>query len=72
MNKDILKGKWKEIKGKVKQQWGDLTDDEITHVEGNYDELSGLLQQKYGYQKEEAQKAIDKFIEKSGYSEKTY
>ncbi len=65
MNKDIIKGKWKEIKGKIKQQWGDITDDEITEMEGTHDELEGLLQKKYGYQKDEAQKKIKEFTDKN-------
>ena len=46
MNNDIIKGNWKILKGKVKQQWGDLTDDEITQMKGSYDELEGTLQKK--------------------------
>jgi uncharacterized protein YjbJ (UPF0337 family) len=65
MNEDILKGRWNEIKGKVKQQWSKLTDDEVGQIEGNYTELMGTLQKHYGYQKDEAQKEIDSFIEKN-------
>lgn len=72
MNKDILKGHWNELKGKIKQQWGELTDDEITKIQGNIDELNGLIQKKYGYKKEEAEKVIDKFIEKCGYEERSH
>jgi len=61
MNKDILKGHWRELKGKIKQHWGKLTDDEITRVEGKADELSGLLQKKYGLSKERAEKDIESF-----------
>ena len=43
MNKDILEGQWKQIKGKVKQQWGRLTDDELDQMSGRYDELAGLI-----------------------------
>jgi len=71
MNKDIIKGNWKEIKGKLKQQWGKLTDDEINQWEGSYEELEGTLQKKYGYQKEEAKKQINTFIEKHGYNKET-
>lgn len=71
MNKDIIKGNWKELKGKVKQQWGKLTDDDLTRIEGNYDILEGALQKHYGYRKEEAKKAIDDFIDRSGFKEKT-
>jgi uncharacterized protein YjbJ (UPF0337 family) len=63
MDKNIFKGKWKEIKGKIKQQWGKLTDDEITQIEGNYDELEGALQKSYGYDKEHAKREIESFIE---------
>src|SRR5660398_190128 len=45
MNEDVLKGKWKEIKGGVKEKWGKLTDDDLTQVEGNKEKLLGLLQQ---------------------------
>lgn len=63
MNEDIIKGKWKEIKGKVRQQWGKLTDDDVATMKGNYEELAGRLQKSYGYSKDEAQKQIDKFVE---------
>lgn len=65
MNKDIIKGKWHEIKGKLKQQWGDLTDDEIAQMEGSYEELAGILQKKYGYQKDQVHKEIEKFLDKN-------
>ncbi len=67
MNKDIFKGKWKEIKGKLKQQWGDLTDDDITSVEGKYDELVGKLQKRYGYKRDEAEKNVNKFLDENDY-----
>ena len=51
MNEDILKGKWKEIKGEVKQKWGKLTDDDLAQVEGKEEQLLGLLQKRYGYAK---------------------
>ena len=65
MNKDIIQGKWKEIKGKLKQQWGDLTDDEISKMKGSYDELSGILQKKYGYDRDRTEKEIDTFVKKN-------
>lgn len=67
MNKDIFKGKWKEIKGKIKQTWGKLTDDDIASMTGSYDELEGKLQKTYGYQKDEAKQYIDKFLKDNGY-----
>ncbi len=48
VNKDQVMGKWHEIKGKVKEKWGDLTDDEVTEAAGTLEGLAGKLQQKYG------------------------
>ena len=64
MNNDIIKGKWHEIKGRIKQQWGDLTDDDVTKIDGSYEELEGILQKKYGYQKDRAQKEIQTFLDR--------
>ena len=63
MNRDILEGQWKQIKGKVKQQWGRLTDDELDKMSGAYDELAGLIQERYGYSREEAINELDMFLE---------
>ena len=63
MNEDILKGKWHEIKGGVKAKWGELTDDELTTVDGKSEKLMGLLQTKYGYTKEKAQEEYKSFID---------
>jgi len=62
MNEDILKGKWNEIKGRVKEKWGKLTDDDLTAVEGRKEKLLGLLQQKYGYAKDKAEQEYKDFI----------
>jgi uncharacterized protein YjbJ (UPF0337 family) len=62
MNADILKGKWKEIKGDVKAKWGKLTDDDLTEIEGNQEKLVGILQKKYGYGKDEAEREYEDFI----------
>ena len=70
MNKDIIKGKWHEIKGKLKNQWGNLTDDEITQINGSFEELEGILQKKYGYQKDQAQKEIQEFLDKNNWKDK--
>ena len=63
MNRDILAGKWKEMKGRVKEQWGKLTDDELDRAEGRADQLVGLLQQRYGYTKEKAEEEYDRFLQ---------
>ncbi len=62
MNEDILQGKWKEIKGEVKQQWGKLTDDDLAQVEGQEEKLVGLLQKRYGYAREKATDEYRRFI----------
>lgn len=62
MNKDIIQGNWKEVKGKLKQHWGKFTDNDITELKGSVEEISGLLQKRYGYQKDQAKKEIDNFI----------
>ena len=67
MNKDIIQGNWRELKGKVKQQWGDLTDDDITRLKGTREELGGMIQKKYGYEKDRVEKEIDAFLKKNGY-----
>ncbi len=67
MNEDILKGKWKELKGSVKEKWGNLTDDDLTEVEGKEEKLLGLLQTKYGYTKDKAEEEYKGFI--SGYKD---
>jgi len=58
MDKNILKGQWKETKGQVKKFWAKITDDELDEVEGNLDELAGLLQKKYGYSRDKAKDQI--------------
>jgi uncharacterized protein YjbJ (UPF0337 family) len=63
MNRDILEGQWKQIKGKVKQQWGRLTDDELEQMSGTYDELAGLIQERYGYSRDEAINELDMFLD---------
>ncbi len=62
MNEDRLKGNWKEFKGKIKQQWGKLTDDEIDQIDGQFDQLVGKIQAAYGKSKEEAQDEVDQLL----------
>jgi uncharacterized protein YjbJ (UPF0337 family) len=65
MNSDILKGKWKQLKGSVQTQWGELTDDEIEMIEGDAAKLCGLLQERYGKSKDEAEQEINEWQEKT-------
>ncbi|SPQ00901.1 conserved hypothetical protein [Candidatus Sulfobium mesophilum] len=62
MNADILKGQWKEIKGEIKAQWGKLTDNDLTEIEGKEEELLGFLQKKYGYANDEAAQKYKNFM----------
>jgi uncharacterized protein YjbJ (UPF0337 family) len=62
MNEDVFEGQWKQVKGRVKQAWGILTDDEIDQIGGKREALLGKLQEKYGYTKMEAQAELDRFM----------
>jgi uncharacterized protein YjbJ (UPF0337 family) len=61
MNKDQLKGQWKQVKGKAKARWGKLTDDDLTFIDGCVDQLQGKLQERYGYSREQARKECETF-----------
>jgi len=61
MNRDIAGGNLKQLKGKIKQQWGKLTDDEIDQVAGSTEILAGKLQERYGWELEEAERQIKAF-----------
>lgn len=61
MNKDQLQGHWHELKGKIKENWGKLSDDEITQINGKREILLGTLQKKYGYAKEKAEQELTRF-----------
>ncbi|MFN2425267.1 MAG: CsbD family protein [Candidatus Binatia bacterium] len=61
MNWDQIEGKWKEMTGSVKEQWGKITDDELTTIGGKRDRLAGIIQAKYGVAKEAAEEQIAKF-----------
>jgi uncharacterized protein YjbJ (UPF0337 family) len=62
MNEDILKGKWKQLVGTLKQKWADLTDDDWTHINGDKDRLVGKIQERYGYARDRASQEVDAFI----------
>jgi uncharacterized protein YjbJ (UPF0337 family) len=61
MNWDIAEGNWKQLKGKVKSQWGKLTDDQLDVIAGKRIELAGRIQEAYGITKDEAEKQIEQF-----------
>lgn len=62
MNSDILKGKWRQMKGEIQNQWGKLTNDDLDRVEGNAEKLAGVLQERYGYERAEAEREVDSFL----------
>lgn len=62
MNTDILEGKWKQLKGRIQEEWGELTNDEIDQIEGKRDVLIGKLQEKYGYTRQEAEREVNDFL----------
>jgi uncharacterized protein YjbJ (UPF0337 family) len=61
MNQDRIEGNWKEVKGKVKEQWGKLTDDDLDVIAGKRDQLLGRIQQRHGIAKEDAEREIESF-----------
>ena len=63
MNKDTIEGNWKELRGKVKEQWGKLTDDQLDEIAGRRDQLAGEIQQAYGITRDEADKQVKEFEE---------
>ena len=65
MNKDQASGKWQQVKGKLKQQWGKLTDDDLTVLEGRQDQLAGKIQERYEIAKEDAERQIREFNERN-------
>ena len=62
MNWDTIKGNWSQMTGKVKEEWGDLTDDDLTEAAGERDQLVGKIQARYGVAKDEAERQVDSFV----------
>jgi uncharacterized protein YjbJ (UPF0337 family) len=61
MNRDTIEGNWKQVKGRVKERWGKLTDDELDQIEGNYDILLGKIQKAYGLSRDEVERDLSRF-----------
>jgi uncharacterized protein YjbJ (UPF0337 family) len=70
MNKDTFEGKWHEYKGKIKEKWGKLTDDDLTQIEGKKEALIGSLQTRYGYAKDKAEQELTDFEKTCGCGKK--
>jgi uncharacterized protein YjbJ (UPF0337 family) len=62
MNWEQVEGKWKQYKGQAKEKWGKLTDDDLTAIDGRREQLVGRIQERYGIQKEVAEKQADEFV----------
>ena len=62
MNSDRIEGNWKEMKGKVQQKWGKITDDDLDVIDGRREELVGKIQQAYGKSRDEAEKEVDGYF----------
>ena len=68
MNEDILAGQWTQLKGKVKEQWGKLTDDEIEQLDGKKDQLVGRVQERYGLAKDQAERDVNEWLKSTSNS----
>ena len=64
MNTDVLKGKWTQLKGEVRSQWGKLTDDDLDVIEGDFEKLAGRIQERYGYERERARQDINDWLDR--------
>ena len=58
-NQDVMEGQWKQMRGKVRQWWGKLTDDDLDQIAGKKDQLVGKLQERYGYSHDRAMREVD-------------
>jgi uncharacterized protein YjbJ (UPF0337 family) len=65
MNNDILAGNWKQLKGLIKQQWGKLTDDDLSRIDGSLERLIGALQERYGIERQDAQTQVEEYLEQA-------
>lgn len=67
MNQDTMQGTWRQFKGKVREQWGKLTDDDLDVIDGKREQLLGRLQERYGIAREKAEEQIRAFEERNDY-----
>jgi uncharacterized protein YjbJ (UPF0337 family) len=66
MNEDTLKGQWMQLKGKVREKWGKLTDDDLDQIQGKSEQLVGRLQERYGWAQEDARREVDTWLSGTG------
>ena len=65
MNEDTFKGQWMQLKGKIREQWGKLTDDDVDQIQGRSEQLIGKLQNRYGIARDEAERQFDTWMRTS-------
>jgi uncharacterized protein YjbJ (UPF0337 family) len=65
MNRDILKGAWKQLKGKAQKQWGKLTNDELDQIDGEREQLVGKIQERYGWERDRVERELTQWLEKN-------
>jgi uncharacterized protein YjbJ (UPF0337 family) len=65
MNEDTLKGQWTQLKGRIREQWGKLTDDDLDQIQGRSEQLIGKLQTRYGIARDEAQQQVDAWMQRT-------
>jgi uncharacterized protein YjbJ (UPF0337 family) len=63
MSQDVFRGQWKQISGRIKEWWGDLTDDDVRRIDGSKDRLIGTLQERYGYAKDKALSEVSRRLD---------
>jgi uncharacterized protein YjbJ (UPF0337 family) len=63
MNEDIMRGNWKQFRGKVQEKWGKLTDDDLDVIDGQTDQLIGKIQERYGRQRDEIRRDVERFLD---------
>ena len=61
MNQDVIQGQWQQLKGSLKAKWGKLTDDDLSRAQGDHQYLMGRLQERYGWQKDQAEREVREF-----------
>jgi uncharacterized protein YjbJ (UPF0337 family) len=68
MNSDVVEGKWKQLKGKAQQAWGDLTDDDWDQIDGKREEFVGKVQERYGWERNRAEQEADRFARENDWT----
>jgi uncharacterized protein YjbJ (UPF0337 family) len=62
MDWNVIEGNWKQTRGKIRQKWGKLTDDDLTRINGQREQLEGLIQQRYGIAKDKVRQEVDAWL----------